>query len=204
MQFTIPISDVVYSVAYDMVYYVSYDVIYYVRIFNRVSKNAATKNWFFKSKIVEWPLKAMWMCTLAEISDWNSFRVNQNYSDSLWYYLYPSRCESFRINPKNVLYLVWWKTIKNQSDLIRLIPRNQSEWIRTNPKPSFQSRSIRNNPSSDWSKPNFQSESIRINPRSEWFGLIGLIWIENLVWNWFGFIRIDVSELIGLSWIDFW
>ena len=30
-----------------------------------------------------------------------------------------------------------------------------------------------------------------------------MIWIENLVSNWFGFIRIDVSELIGLNWIDF-
>ena len=80
--------------------------------------------------------------SLAKVSDWNSFWVNQNYADS-FRYLYPSQCESFRTNPKNVLYLVWWKTVKNQSDLIRLIPKHQSEWIRTNPKPSFQSRSIR-------------------------------------------------------------
>ena len=33
---------------------------------------------------------------------------------------------------------------------------------------------------------------------------LGWIWIENLISNWFGFIRIDVSELIGLSRIDFW
>ena len=68
-----------------------------------------------------------------------------------------------------------------------------------NPKPSFQSRSIRINPSLDLSKPNFQSESIRMNQRSEWFGLIsfglnqselGLIRIENLVSDWFGFSRI--------------
>ena len=31
-----------------------------------------------------------------------------------------------------------------------------------------------------------------------------LIWIANLVSDWFGFIRIDVSELIGLSRIGFW
>ena len=61
--------------------------------------------------------------------------------------------------------------IKNQSDLIRLILRHQSEWIRTNPKPSFQSRLIWINPSLDWSKPNFQSKSIEMNPRSDWFWL---------------------------------
>ena len=55
----------------------------------------------------------------------------------LFRYLYPSQCESFRTNSKNFFYLVWWKTVKNQSDLIRLIPRDQSEWILTNPKPSF-------------------------------------------------------------------
>ena len=31
------------------------------------------------------------------------------------------------------------KTVKNPLDLIQLIPRHQSEWIRTNPKTSFQS-----------------------------------------------------------------
>ena len=69
-----------------------------------------------------------------KVSDWNSFRVNQNYFDSFWY-MYPSQCESYRTNPKNVLYLVWWKTIKNQPDLTRLILKNQSEWIRTNANP---------------------------------------------------------------------
>ena len=59
------------------------------------------------------------------------------------------------------------RIILNQSDLIRLIPRNQPEWIRTNKKSSFQSRSIWINPISDWSKPHFQSKSIRMNPRSE-------------------------------------
>ena len=98
----------------------------------------------------------------AKVSNWNSLKVNQNYSDS-FRYLYPSQSESFSTNPKNVLYLVWWKTVKNQSDLIRL-PRQQCEWI-------------------------------RINPTSDWFGLI---WIANLVSHSFEFIRIDVSELIGL------
>ena len=71
---------------------------------------------------------------------------------------------------------IWYK---NRSDLIRFNSRQLSAWIRTNLKPSFQSRLIRINLSSDWSKPNFQSESIRINPRSEWFGYI---LIENSVW----------------------
>ena len=87
---------------------------------------------------------------MAKVSDWNSFRVYKSYSDS-FRYLYPSQCESFQTNPKNVLYLVWWKTVKNQFDLIRLIPRHQSAWILTNPNPSFQSRSIRINAISDWS-----------------------------------------------------
>ena len=44
---------------------------------------------------------------------------------------------------------------------------------------------------------------------SDWkFGLnqseTGLIWIENLVSDWSGFIRIDALELIGLSRIDLW
>ena len=95
----------------------------------------------FESEISFLPL----IFTLGRVWDWNSFRVSQNYSDS-FRYLYPSQCESFQTNPKNVLYLVWWKTVKSQSDLIRLILRHQSEWIRTNPKPSFQSRSIQINP----------------------------------------------------------
>ena len=93
------------------------------------------------------------------------------------------------------------RLIKNGQKSIWLILRHRSEWIRANPKPRFQSRSIRINPSSDWSKPNYQSELIRMNPRSKWFGLI---LIENSAPDWFGFIRIDVSELIGIILIDFW
>ena len=54
-------------------------------------------------------------------------------------------------NSKNVLYLIWWKRVKNQFDLMLLNRRNKSEWIRTK-------LSIRINPSSNWSKPNFQYE----------------------------------------------
>ena len=53
--------------------------------------------------------------------------------------------DSFRINPKNVLYLVWLKTAKNRpkySDSIRGIIPNKSE-------PSFQSKLIRINATSD-------------------------------------------------------
>ena len=45
------------------------------------------------------------MPTRAKVSNRNSFRANHNYSES-FRYLYPSQCESFRTNPKNVLYLV--------------------------------------------------------------------------------------------------
>ena len=61
--------------------------------------------------------------SLAKVSDRNSFRANQNYSNS-FRYLYQSQCESFWTNPKNVLYLVWWKTVKNRSDLIRFNTSN--------------------------------------------------------------------------------
>ena len=48
----------------------------------------------------------------------------------------------FRIIPKNVLYLVRWKTVKSQSDLILGInpnasePSLQSEWIRSRIDPN--------------------------------------------------------------------
>ena len=107
---------------------------------------------------------------LAKVSDWNSFRINQNYSDS-FRYLHPTRCESFRSNPKNQVF----NPDQSESNRSRIVPnrifnQNQSEWIQG-----------RND--SDW---------------------IALIWIENLVSDWFGYIRIDVSELIGLSRIAFW
>ena len=66
--------------------------------------------------------------TLVKVSDRNLFRANQNYSNS-FRYLYPSKYESFWTNPKNFLYLVWWKKIKNRSDQIRFNPRQQSGWI---------------------------------------------------------------------------
>ena len=88
--------------------------------------------------------------------------------------------------------------IPNQSEkpfVSRLIENSQKS-IRPNPKRSFQSRSIRNNPSSDWSIPNFQSESIRTNPRSEWFGLIRIY----LDWKiGFGLGRIHSAWCIGIN-----
>ena len=70
-------------------------------------------------------------------SHWVSWRKNciEINSDSLQY-LYSSQYESLRTNPKKILYLVWWVTVENQSDLIRFNPRLQfepclrSEWIR--------------------------------------------------------------------------
>ena len=107
---------------------------------------------------------------LAKVSNRNSFRANQNYSDS-FRYLYPSKCESFGMNPENVLLLVWWKTVKNRSDLIRFNLRQQSKWIRTNPKPSFQSESIRMNPRSEWFWLILIKNSVWVNPNSVWSGL---------------------------------
>ena len=40
----------------------------------------------------------------------------------LFRYLYPSQRKSFRTNPKNGLYFVEWKTVKNQTDSIRINP----------------------------------------------------------------------------------
>ena len=73
---------------------------------------------------------------LAKVSDWNLFRVNQNYSDSFWY-LYPSQSESFRTNPKNVLFLPWQKyRIEIHSESIRIIPIFVSEPMRIIPNQS--------------------------------------------------------------------
>ena len=124
--------------------------------------------------------------SLAKVADRNSFWANQNYSDS-FQYLYPTQCESFRTNPKNVLYLVWWKPVKNRSDLIRFNPRKQCEWIRTNPKPSFQSESIRGRKDSNWFWLKIRFGSIRARIDLDWFGLI----------------RIVASDYIGLDWIEF-
>ena len=86
--------------------------------------------------------------------------------------------ELFRTNLKNVSYFIWWKTVKNSSDLIRFNQRHQSELIRT----KFL---IRINPSSDWIKLDFQLESIHIIPTSD---LLGIIQIHT---NYIGLIRND-------------
>ena len=108
--------------------------------------------------------------------------------------MYPSQCESFRTNPKNVLYLVSWKMVKNRSDLIRFNPRRQSKWIRTNPKSSIQS---------DQSELGFiQTEfSIRFNPNhsdlefiriaSDWKLGFGLVLIHSDWWTGLNRIRSD-------------
>ena len=142
-------------------------------------------NWFFLK------ITSLVIRSLAKVSDWNSFRVNQNYSDSLRY-LYPSQCESFRTNPKTFFSCL----MKNCQQSIRLNPIN-SIWI---------------NSSSDWYKPNFQSESIRMNPRSE---LFGLNLIENSVWinprsiysDWFvlkTWFWINSDCRLGINRMDFW
>ena len=76
------------------------------------------------------------------------------------------------------------KTVETQSDLMRLIPRHQFEWIRTNPKPSFQFRSIRSRIAPNQIHNQNQSESLRpwfIRINSDWkFDVdqseLGMIW----------------------------
>ena len=134
-------------------------------------------------------------------------RANQNYSNS-FRYLYPSQCESFRTNPKNVLYLTWWKAVKNRSDLIRFNSRQQSEWIRTNPKPSFLPESIRARIDSNRIFNQNQSEWIQGWNDSNWFwlkirfGSIGLIRIDP---DWklsFGLVRIHLDWCLGVHRIN--
>ena len=100
--------------------------------------------------------------------------------------------ESIRTIPIHSDICIWANA--NHSKPIRLIPRHQSEWIRTNPKPSFQSELIRINPKSEWFGLILIENSVWINPRSDRFRLI---WIEKLVSDWFGMIRID-SEWISM------
>ena len=108
--------------------------------------------------------------TLAKVSEWNSFRVNQNYSDS-FQYLYPSQYQSFRTNPKNFLYLVCSKTVKNQSDLIQFIPRHQSEPIWNQVFNPDQSESTRSRIDPIRISNQNQSESFRLWIHSDWFSL---------------------------------
>ena len=71
--------------------------------------------------------------------------------------------EPFRNDPKNILYLVWWKTVKNQSDLIQF-NRNESEL-------SFQSESIRTRIYLNRTFNQNYSESFRLLIHSYWFWL---------------------------------
>ena len=100
-----------------------------------------------------------------------------------------------------------WKFSVNAYPLksIRFNQRQQSEWIRANSKPSF------------------QSKSIRMNPRSEWFGLKTwfrihsdcCLWLNRIrsdpilpffikrvtkrFSDWFGMIRIGSDTDIGMN-----
>ena len=112
------------------------------------------------------------LVSLAKISDWNLFRDNQNYPDS-FRFLNPSQCESSRTIPKNVLYLVLWKKVKNQSDLIRGINPNESEvgLIQT-------------------------EFSIRIIPTSDSFGIIPRFGTEWIRFSRINFLPFFLSKVI--------
>ena len=130
---------------------------------------------------------------MIRIGSGTDIGMNRNSSDWLGMNSYPI------LSPG----LVWWKTVKNKSGLIRLIPRHQSKWIRTNPKSSFQSRLIRINPGLDRSKPNFPSESIRIIPTSDSFGLILFeSFRARIDQDWklgFGLVRIHSDWFLGIN-----
>ena len=76
----------------------------------------------------------------------------------------------FRTNPNNVLYLFWWKTVKNQFDVIRFILLQSDASIWMNPNQIFNSS---------------QSELI--------WAQIGLHRITNPNYSDLGFIRIDLN-----------
>ena len=107
--------------------------------------------------------------------------------------------EPMRIIPKQSEKRFVSRLIKNGQKSIQLNTINSADINLKKSEPIrnqvFQSRSIRINRSSNWSKPNFQSEWIRMNPRLEWFGLI-LIDSDSF--------RLMSPELIVLSWIDYW
>ena len=83
-----------------------------------------------------------------------------------------------RIIPKNVLYLVWWKTVKNQSDIIRLIPRHRSEWIWARIDSDWSGLKTWFRIHSDWclgiNRIDFWPFSIKRDTKrfSDWFGMI--------------------------------
>ena len=71
--------------------------------------------------------------TPAKVSNWN---LNPNEPEQ-FRNLFPKHSESFLTNPKNVLYLFWRKTVKNQSKLIRLTLCQSEESIQMNPNEVF-------------------------------------------------------------------
>ena len=142
--------------------------------FSRVSQIKAQES-IRKKYLFSYSYKFIILISLAKVSNRYSFRANQNYSDS-FRYLYPR--ESFQTNPKNFLYLVWWKTVKNQSGLIRFNPQQQLEPIR------IRSIRARINPKRIVNKD--QSESFRPRIHSDWF------WLE----TWF---RIGSNCCCGLN-----
>ena len=108
--------------------------------------------------------------------------------------------------------------MKNGEKSIGLNPINSERLIGMNPNQSENKFSIHINPNiSELGL--IQTEfSIRINTNESAIGMIqinfdwkfgldqselGLIMVENLVSNWFGFIRIVASDLFGLGRIDF-
>ena len=124
-----------------------------------------------------------------------SFRLESNSSGLKLFRGIPksfyNHSDLIRINAKSVLYLVWWKTLKRQSDSFRFSARHKSKWILSSfQSESFLPRIISVWISSDWSGMN------RIN--LDWFSsdfhqtihemLFGMILKSS---KWIGFIRTE-------------
>ena len=139
----------------------------------------------------------------------------------LFRYMYPSQCESFRTNPKNVLYLVRWKKVKNQSDLIGGKIPNKSEWIRARIDPNRIFNSNHSDPrsiqiDSDWKFGLDQSEldfiriedlarihsdsCLRLNRiKSDWFSTFFIQRYTKRFSCWFVMIRIGSNTDIEIN-----
>ena len=84
--------------------------------------------------IINYCKTIIFVCSITEYP-WRKYRI-EIYSDSIRTIpIHSDICirananhsEPFRTNPKNVLYLVWWKTVKNQCESFRAwIP---SDWF---------------------------------------------------------------------------
>ena len=105
---------------------------------------AATLSGFFGLMVIMVIYKSRYfhfeaIINLAKVSDWNSFRTNPKFSESLRN-SYPHQTVSFRYNPKKFFNPINPRPIKNQSDfIIRWLWNeiNRVTWTQSGPITSF-------------------------------------------------------------------